>query len=131
VLVRVGTLSHAAPSRLNHSPAQTPPTVSAAPRGQSRRRRALFGAAILAGLIAFSAVLALAVSDSRLTLPAAILLAVLAVGATATAMGLALCRTAAAADRSLIDAKRAAASEWAKGQRVSPRLGRTRPMTEI
>jgi hypothetical protein len=129
--MRVGTLNHAALSRLDHPRARTPRTAREAPRGRSRRRRALFGVAILAGLVAFSALLALAVSDSRLTLPAAILLAVLAVGATATAMGLALCRTAAAADRSLLDAKRAAASEWAKGQRAGPRLGRTRPMTHI
>jgi hypothetical protein len=129
--VRVGTLSHAALLRLNDPRAGTPRAAAKAPGGQPRRRRALFGAAILVALIAFSGVLALAVSDSRLTLPAAILLTVLAVGATATAMGLALCRTAAAADRSLIDAKRAAASEWAKGQRTGPRLRRTRPMGEI
>jgi hypothetical protein len=129
--VRVGTHSHAALLRLNGPRAGMPRAVGEAPGGQPRRRRARFGAGILTALIALSGVLALAVSDSRLTLPAAILLAVLAVGATATAMGLALCRAAAAADRSLMDARRAAASEWAKGQRAGPHLRRTRPMSEI
>jgi hypothetical protein len=131
-----GLESRAAATPLNGAAIPLAGAVPQAPEGHPRRSRGLFTAGVLIVLIAVATALVLTLGNSgpafsQWPAPALIaLLGIVAMWATAMALALALCATAAAGDRAIVDGERTealqagpeppmpfAAFEWTKGQR--------------
>jgi hypothetical protein len=110
-----GPVAHATPTQVNRN--AVPPAWAAPqpPEGHRRRSRAFVTAGILIVLIAVAAALVLTLGNSgptfsRWPAPALIaLLGIVTMWAAAMVLALALCRTAAAGDRAMLDCARTTA----------------------
>jgi hypothetical protein len=108
-----GAEAHAAPARLTGTDARRAGALARAPGGHRRPSRALLSGGVPIALIAVAGGLALTLGSFGSTLSrelawlAVVLLGILAVSGAAMVIALALCRTAAAGDRAVVDDEQA------------------------